>query len=115
MASYLLSVDAVEDLREIVRYTRKEWGIKQVEIYREKLRDRFVKIGNGSVIKKPFSKSLPDVFVTRAEKHLVFYITPSNSKPIIIAVLHDSRDFVRHLVGCLEYDICHFLILKQFN
>ncbi len=101
MASYLLSNEAIEDLREIVRYTRKEWGIKQVEIYREKLRDRFEKIGQGSVIKMPFSENLPDIFITRAEKHLVFYITPPKSKPIIIAVLHESRDVLKHLVNRL--------------
>ena len=102
MASYLLSENAVEDLREIVRYTRKKWGVKQVEVYREKLRDRFEKIGQEAVIKKPFSENLSDTFVTRVEKPLVFYICPSNSKPIIIAVLHESRDFLRHLVGRLQ-------------
>jgi plasmid stabilization system protein ParE len=79
MASYILSRDAEQDLREIVRYTRAKWGLQQVAVYHEKLRTRFEKIGCGEVIKKAFSDNLPDIYVTRAEKHFVFYLTPPDS------------------------------------
>jgi len=97
LTSYLLSKDAENDIREIVRYTLKNWGEKQVKLYRSALRKQFDKIGTNEVVCKYYSKTLPSVKFTIVKEHFIFYISPPNEKPIIIAVLHKSRDMVRHL------------------
>jgi plasmid stabilization system protein ParE len=97
LASYLLSKDAENDIREIVRYTLRNWGETQVNLYRSALRNQFDKIGKNVVVCKHYSKTLPDVKFTIVKEHFVFYVSPPNEKPIIIAVLHKSRDMVRHL------------------
>lgn len=37
MSRYLLSKEAEQDLRELIRYTKNEWGNTQVRKYRELL------------------------------------------------------------------------------
>lgn len=38
MSNHLLTKDAEEDIRQIIRYTRKKWGQKQVEVYRSQIK-----------------------------------------------------------------------------
>lgn len=102
MPSYLLSKDAEQDLRDIARYTLGKWGQKQLSAYRQLLKNKFEAIGNGDVITRQFSENLPDIYIAKAGSHFIFYITPKTSKPVIIAVLHEARDFVNHLTSRLD-------------
>lgn len=104
MHNYLLSKDAEQDLRDIARYTLDKWGQKQFLTYRQLLKNKFEAIGKGSVITHQFSENLPDIYVTKAGSHFVFYLAPKTSKPVIIAVLHEARDFMRHLTSRLNVE-----------
>lgn len=97
MPSYVFTEEAEQDLREIARYTLNKWGVKQLEAYRKALNKSFKAIGKNEVLKRRFSKNSPDIFVTKSGAHFVFYLTPKQEKPIIIAVIHEARDIVSHL------------------
>ena len=93
--NYTLSKDAEQDLREIARYTLEKWGAKQLAKYQQDLQIQFDKIGTKEIISKRYSKNLPDIYFVRAKEHFIFYL--NTEKPIIIGVLHKSRDLVLHL------------------
>lgn len=102
MPAYILSKSAEQDLREIARYTLKKWGKTQLNSYRQMLKNSFEAIAAGDVVQRRFSENLPDVHITKAGAHFIFYLTPPNSKPIVIAVLHEARDIVQHLASRLD-------------
>ena len=97
MTGYILSKDAQADLREVARYTKKEWGKDQLVSYRDGLKATFDGIGNNEVVPRKFSARFPELCVTRYRYHYIFYISERVEKPIIIGVIHERRDIVNRL------------------
>lgn len=102
MSSYILSADAEQDLREIARYTLDNWGQQQLNRYRRQLKTQFEAIGSGDIIQRQVSENLSNVHVAKAGAHFIFYLTPAHHKPIIIAIFHEARDYVRLLSSRLD-------------
>lgn len=92
----MISKDARDDLKEIAEYTLRHWGRGIFNEYRSGLKEKFDAIANDEVIKKTFSRRMADFFVTKYRYHFIFYIYKTKT-PIIIAVIHEQRDIVRHL------------------
>lgn len=101
-ASYELSPDAQQDLREVARYTGNRWGREALEKYRNGLHATFDSIGDGSVFKRTFSKEFPHLLVTKYRYHFVFYIREGLERPVIIGVVHERRDTVNRLIERLS-------------
>ena len=97
MNNYTLSKDAQADLRQVARYTQREWGKEQLAEYRSGLKATFNAIGNSDVVPRRFSTQYPQICVTKYRYHYIFYITENVQKPIIIAVIHERRDIVNRL------------------
>jgi len=97
MLNYELSLDAEHDLKDIARYTLNTWGKPIFEQYRSGLKKVFKNIANKEVLEKSFSKKFPELLVTKFRYHFIFYIPNKNKKPIIIGVIHEQRDLVKHL------------------
>ncbi len=102
MTLYEISVDAENDLKEIAQYTLNKWGAKVFNQYRNGLIKTFDAIANKNVIEKRVSKKLPDVLVSKYRHHFIFYLTITNQKPIIIAIIHEQRDILKHLIKRLK-------------
>jgi len=102
MLPYKLTLLAEEDIKEIARYTLKQWGKMQSMHYAGKLENHFRKISSGSVHSRSFSESLPQVKVSHCEHHYVFYVHQDKKSPVIIAVLHERMDLLVRLHGRLE-------------
>jgi toxin ParE1/3/4 len=96
-ATYELTKDAEKDLREVARYTLNKWGKKALDEYRDGLNTTFNKIGGKKVRKSTFSKTFPQLLVTKYKYHFIFYITENMAKPVIIGVIHEKRDIVNRL------------------
>ncbi|MDG1253869.1 MAG: type II toxin-antitoxin system RelE/ParE family toxin [Glaciecola sp.] len=101
MTSYELTVEAEQDIRELVQYTFQKWGSSQVNNYTSYLEATFEKIGKGNVIAKKFSDILPEVLVTKSKYHFVFFVSPKNKKPVIIAIIHEKRNILKLLINRL--------------
>lgn len=101
MQSYELSKDAEQDLREVARYTLNRWGKEILQQYRNGLKDTFGAIAANDVPKQAFSKAFPGLMVTKHRHHFIFYLINRPHKPIIIGVIHESRDIVSRLGGRL--------------
>jgi toxin ParE1/3/4 len=102
MRRYDLAKGAETDLRDILRYTLKEWGVQQVRYYQCLLTAKLDSIAAGEVSARQFSKNLPEVLVTRCEHHYVFYTAQNRARPLIIAILHERQDLVARLADRLD-------------
>lgn len=97
MVSYLLSSEAEQDIRELIRFTKQKWGKEQVIKYREVLTSAFELIEKNTSPDKLFTHSIDDLFFCKAGSHYVFYLRPVGQKPLIIAILHPRREILKHL------------------
>ena len=97
MLPYELTPLAEDDLKDIARYTVKEWGKKQSLRYAELLENRFIEIADRIPYSRSFSKRYPQVMVNRCEHHYIFYIHHDGKAPCIIAVLHENMDMLSRL------------------
>lgn len=102
MVSYVLSKEAEKDLREIAQYTLKKWGALAFQKYKVGLSNKFNDIGNNLVVERRFSKTFPQLRVTKYRFHYIFYLTEALDKPIIIGVIHEQRHIVNRLKNRLE-------------
>lgn len=97
MSEVVLSPRAKADLSEIWDYTCTEWGVQQAEKYvrdlwaalQEQTRDltRSVDIGD---VRKGYRK-------TRSGSHVIFFRVPKDGVVEVVRILHQKRDFDRHL------------------
>ena len=94
---YELTSDAEHDLREIARYTLRQWGARQQQRYARLLEAGFRSITQRRIVPRPFSPHYPDVFVSHCEHHYIFYLHPEGQKPRIFAVFHENMDLLARL------------------
>ncbi len=97
MKNYRLTTEAEKDLREVARYTLKEWGQAMQRDYRDGLKKTFEAIGSKDVVGRGFSDKFPELLVAKFKHHFIFYLTAGVEKPSIIGVIHERRDIVRRL------------------
>ena len=97
MIPYELTPDAEADLREIARYTRRQWGEAQSRQYARTLATCFQNIAKGEIVRRSFSNRFPELLVARCEHHFIFYLHPEGQKPRIITVLHERMDLIASL------------------
>ncbi len=90
MQPYELTPSAEEDLKDIARYTLKQWGKNQSLHYAGLLERRFFEIADRSCFSRSFSERYSQIQVTRCEHHYIFYIYPEGKRPCIIAVLMNA-------------------------
>ncbi|MGE0824398.1 MAG: type II toxin-antitoxin system RelE/ParE family toxin [Candidatus Binatia bacterium] len=76
MLPYTLTRTAEADLREIARYTLRQWGAQQQRRYASQLEVCFRGIADRAVVSRTFSKRFPQGRVTRCERHYVFFVVP---------------------------------------
>ena len=97
MIPYDITPAAEADLREIARYTRRQWGEAQSLRYGRTLASCFERIAAGEAVRRSFSDHFPELLATRCEHHFIFYLHPEGRKPEIIAVLHERMDLIARL------------------
>jgi len=97
MLPYSLTRQAEEDIKEIARYTLKQWGKKQSMHYAGILEKCFREVAAGAEHSCSFSENYPQVKVCHCERHYIFYIHPAKKPPVIIAVLHERMDMLVRL------------------
>ena len=95
MSHCIFTLEAEQDLKNIADYTIEKWSISQAIIYSEQLDLCFEKIANKNAIAKRVFLNNPDLFYVLCEKHYIFYL--ESNPPIVIAILHQSMDIVKHL------------------
>ena len=97
MWPYELTPTAEADLREIARYTLRQWGVRQQRRYARLLEACFRGIAESSARSWDFSEQYPQLRVTPCQHHYVFSLHPEGMKPRIIAVLHERMDLLTRI------------------
>jgi toxin ParE1/3/4 len=86
---------ARSDLRNISRYTDKNWGRQQRFKYIKQLKDRFSYLAEKPQMGKKRDEIIGSPYSYHEGRHVIFYRTSAEGIEIL-RVLHDSMDFPRH-------------------
>ena len=97
MANYELTEAADEDLKGIALYTISKWGPRQAVLYGAFLEAHFQAIGSGKARSRIFLRHRPELRVSRARHHYVFYLTREKQYPLILGVFHQNMDLMNQL------------------
>lgn len=100
--AYVLSDDAEEDLRGVIRYTLEQWGDDQVRSYFAKLETGIAQLVVGRKASKDLSSMLPSLRMARCEHHYVFWMSRDGELPLVIAVFHERMDLLARLAARLD-------------
>ena len=95
--SYEISKEAEKDWREIIRYTLKKFGKRQVQKYTSILLKCLDDLSNGVGQFKEFDVSGHQVLIKRCQKHYIFALNQTNQSLLTNAILHKQMDLIQRL------------------
>lgn len=95
--------DAAEaDMRDIIRYTRKQWGDAQVRRYIAKLEQGIVRLAASQDAFKDMSALYPALRMAHCEHHYVFCLPRENAPALVVAIFHERMDLMTRLAARLN-------------
>lgn len=100
--AYVLTAAAETDLREIVRYTRRQWGDAQVRSYVAKLERAIARLAVGQGAFRDMSTLYPALRMRHCEHHYVFCLPREDAPALVVAILHERMDLIVRLAGRLK-------------
>ena len=100
-AGYVLTTGAEADLREIIRYTRRQWGADQVRRYVGQLERGIADLAAGKRPSKALTAIHPDLRMARCEHHYLFCLIRENAPALIIAILHERMNLIARVADRL--------------
>ena len=108
MAKFVYTQSAVDDLQDILDYTRSQWGSEQAAAYLDGLEKQAELLANMPALGRfypPYKEKQVRVFPY--EKHLIYYIEAS-AGIILMHITHEGMDQEGHLraTGFDNPDFC---------
>jgi toxin ParE1/3/4 len=101
-AAYVLTSVAEADLRNIVRYTRAQWGVAQVRSYIAQLTFGFERTVSGEPGFTDMSELYPGLRMMHCEHHYIFCLPRKNAPALIVAIFHERMDLMTRLAERLK-------------
>ncbi|HKX78582.1 MAG TPA: type II toxin-antitoxin system RelE/ParE family toxin [Novosphingobium sp.] len=101
IASYVLTAAAEADLRDVIRYTRREWSDAQTRSYVAKLKQGMARIATGQGASKDMAAIFPAMRMVRCEHHYIFCLPRDDAPALIVAIFHERMDLMARLAGRL--------------
>jgi toxin ParE1/3/4 len=98
-----LSRLAEDDLRQIGRYTQREWGIRQRNRYLSGLDRRLREIANNPGIGRPRNEIKAGLRSILYGSHIILYFV-SGEAVLVARVLHKNMEIERHLPSVIDED-----------
>ena len=97
MVKYELTNKAVADLNKIWEYTLENWSENQADRYYDMLLGICQDIADNPELGKNYDGIKSDVFVLKANRHIIFY-RKSEVNPIeITRILHERMDLKKRI------------------
>ena len=87
--NYILTDDAANDMRGLIRYTRKTWGSAQARRYADDLEKGVIRLAGDPAHFRDMSELYPTLRMARCEHHYVFCLPQSGAPALIVAILHE--------------------------
>lgn len=97
MTSYILTTGAEADLRNVIRYTRKQWGAAQVRHYIAILEKGIASLAAGEGYFRDMNDLYPALRMARCEHHYVFCLPRERAPALIVAIFHERMDLMTQL------------------
>lgn len=94
---YVYTQQAEADLREIVRYTARQWGAAQARVYAQQIDAAAVALATSQGAFKDWGQLLPGLRVKAAGSHFIFCVHRSAQPALILAILHQRMDLMARL------------------
>lgn len=101
-AKYVLLPAAEADLRDIIRYTRKQWGDAQTRTYVTKLQRGIERMADGQDLFKDMTALYPGLRMLRCEHHYIFSLPRDNAPLAVVAIFHERMDLMMRLADRLK-------------
>ena len=89
--------EAETELREIVRYTARQWGAAQAQAYARLMDEAATDLALGQGVFKEWSDVLPGLRVKAAGSHFVFCVLRTGQPALVLAVLHERMDLMTRI------------------
>lgn len=96
MVQLIIKPLALQDLEEIWFYTFHTWSIQQADFYQDQLYYGMQLLSENNKIAKNISLNSQAYLYYKVNHHYIFFRI-ENKQLIIIRILHEKMDFVRHL------------------
>ncbi|MBD2857724.1 type II toxin-antitoxin system RelE/ParE family toxin [Spongiibacter sp. KMU-158] len=97
MPPFLLTSAARKDIIEIGRFSTEKWGIRQRDKYLKQLDDAFRLLARQPDIGRDAEDIKPGYKKFSQGSHIIFYRAGTESKIVVIRILHNSMDVEQHL------------------
>lgn len=101
-ASYVLTVSAEADLRDIIRYTRKQWGDAQTRNYVAKLELCIERVATGQGFFKDMAALYPGMRMVLCGHHYIFCLPRVDAPALVVALFHERMDLMVRLADRLK-------------
>lgn len=98
--SYRLSLQALEDLKSIWKYTKHKWSEAQAEKYTNNLIDRLENLDDKK--SKTINTQFGTYFLTNSEKHYIIFKWIDDEIYFVVRILHQQMDIKRHIKNLLD-------------
>lgn len=102
MKAYVLTDAAEADLREIIRYTRRQWGDAQVRSYVAGLERGIERLAKGEGAFSELAAIHPGLRMALCEHHYVFCLPREAAPALIVALLHERMDLMSRVAERLR-------------
>jgi toxin ParE1/3/4 len=97
MHPYLLTAAARKDIVDIGRFTSEKWGKRQRDKYLKQLDDAFKLLARQSDIGRDADDIKPGYKKFSQGSHIIFYRAGTESRIVVVRILHNSMDVEQHL------------------
>lgn len=97
MRPYQLTAAARKDIVDIGRFTSEKWGKRQRDKYLKQLDDAFKLLARQSDIGRDADDIKPGYKKFSQGSHTIFYRAGTESRIVVIRILHNSMDVEQHL------------------
>ncbi|MDF1735950.1 MAG: type II toxin-antitoxin system RelE/ParE family toxin [Minwuia sp.] len=97
MPEVLVSAMAREDIKEIGRFSQRQWGRIQRNAYLGEMETVIASLRRNNPSIQKVDQIRPSLFSIRSGSHVVFFNRRENGDAIVLRVLHQRMDFRRHL------------------
>lgn len=96
MPPFLLTSAARKDVIDIGRFTTEKWGRRQRDKYPKQLDDAFRLLARQPEIGRDAEDIKPGYKKFSQGSHIIFYRAGTESKIVVIRILHNSMDVEQH-------------------
>jgi len=101
-AKYVLLPAAEADLRDVIRYTRNQWGDAQTRTYITKLKRSIERVAGGQGLSKDMAALYPGLRMVRCEHHHIFCLPRDDAPVLVVAIFHERMDLMVRLADRLR-------------